>query len=168
MNGTHESRLRDMIQAKMEDTATPDAILAYLKTREGKPITKRDVDKLKESLGDSTIYLSTRYGMTHLEWGNYHASGGRKGGSLLLAYQDKNVRIDSSFVEAMNACYYAAARERNAQRAAVLANPELIARLATAMREHDESVRTIGELTGWDKPFHVARFEIRDMLAKVD
>lgn len=167
MSKATEAKLIQTIESSMEDTAKPDAILAYLKTREGKPFTKRDTDKLREILSDPTIYLSTRYGMTHLEWGNYHSSGGNKGGCLTISHQDKNVRIDSAKIESGNIAYFAAAKERNAKRVAMLANSEGIRILADAIDAHNEAIGTIKSLTGWDEPFYVARFYIEPMLEKI-
>lgn len=166
MSNSTEAKVRSVIESSMEDTAKPDAILAYLKAREGKPITKRDVDKLRELLSDPTIYLSTRYGMTHLEWGGYYTSGGNKGGCLTIASEDKNVRIDSARIEERNIAYFAAAKDRNAKRVSMLADDDGVRTLAEAIDAHNDAVKTIKGLTAWDEPFYVARFYIEPMLDK--
>jgi len=153
--------INDILTSRMEDTTVPDAVLAYFSARTGKRITERDVQKLATTTpGASDMRLRKAYGMAHLEWGGYSRTGGNQGHSLLIAYAEKNVTMDPTFLLAHNPGHYSARDERNAARQAALANPTLLATLEAAIaRQHaafdalmviEDEVKALMEQVGVD------------------
>jgi hypothetical protein len=111
--------------------------------------------------------------MTSLETWDYTRSQGNRGVHLLVAYDVKNVTIDAAFLEERNAAYYGARRERNAARAAVLADPAVLYELAVrvnAVREARERLaaaeEALEELSGYGKAFSADQYEIERLAGK--
>lgn len=158
--------LRAVYESGMEDTKIPEKILAYLATKDGKKLTARDEPHLKQI--EPECYIRKSAGMTTICWGGYHRSGGNQGGSLLIAYAEGAPTIDAKWVEERNPAYFSAAKERNAKRQAILADPksaEVFAELAAAIddtiKARDAIKRT---LTDYEAPLHEARYNIRKLV----
>lgn len=139
-------KVADLIRSRMEASEPQDTILAFLRTIDGKKINKRHVEKLREQIGDNEIRLSHRFGMTSLQWGGYH----RTGGNILLAHSEKNVVVDIAYVLEHNAAYYSAKDERNEKRQQALSQPEKCAELDDAIANFRAAEAKLKALMGQD------------------
>jgi len=161
--GITGQQIRALYESTIEDTTMPRAILAYLKERNGKTLTERDVPKLKARTGDPDIAIRKVAGMTNLEWGTYSRTGGNKGGSLLVAYTSGAPTIDAAWIEERNAAYFAAADERNARREKMLGGFgsafDACAEAITKLAEAKAALAKV--LTDYEAPLYEARFAIR-------
>lgn len=136
--------IRDLIQ--MEPTEPQNSILAELKKLDGKLLTARTIDALKKATGDASIRLDKSYTMTHIEWGDYRISGGRRGGALLVSHDIKNVRIDAAYIEEHNIAYFAALVERNRERANLLAAGDTLDKLEGAINAYNAAREELNTL----------------------
>ncbi len=109
-----------LIRDNLEDEGTPRAILAFLLSRDGKTLTKRDESKLQVLLNDPTVSLYNSAGMAYLEWGGYRSAKGNEGGCFLLGYTTKAPVCDAKWIEDRNQGYLNCRNERNAKRLARL------------------------------------------------
>lgn len=141
------STIRDYLIAQMEPAEPVTSIRAYLATREGKRLTKRDLPKLREI--DPTIRFHQIADMFLIVWGEYENSGGREGGSVLIAYTRAPCPVVkmAEFDHRCNVAYFGARESRNASRTAALANPEALATLAHAINRINEAREEIRTLT---------------------
>ena len=143
-------KVADLIRSRMEASEPQDTILTFLRTIDGKKINKRHVEKLREQIGDDEIRLSHRFGMTSLQWGGYHRTGGKQGGDILLAHSEKNVVVDITYVLEHNAAYYSAKDERNEKRQQALSQPEKCAELDDAIANFRAAEAKLKALMGQD------------------
>jgi len=149
--------VRQILLSRME-SELPDAILAILRQEDGKPLTKRLLAKLPG--GEAEWRIRAVAGMTYLETMAYIRSSGNEGVSLLMAYAEKSVKIDASWVEEHNPAYYAGRRKRNAERRASSESDALCTSMALALdavQKAHEALRAaeaqLEAFTGYDKPF---------------
>jgi hypothetical protein len=77
--------LRALLSTTVEASEPQTAILAYLRARNGKKLTKADEAKLRAVTGRPEIQMSVRGSMNYIEWGNYTRFNGREGGALLVS-----------------------------------------------------------------------------------
>ena len=110
--------IKELIQNNVERNAIQTGIIETLEKHNQKRLTKRHIDELKTQVDDS-IYLSKRFGMTHIEW---KVDG--KEQSLLISHDIKNVVIDTVDIVDRNKGYFECLRERNKRRMATLNNPQ--------------------------------------------
>ncbi len=144
----------DIVQAGIEPGEPADTILAYLKARDGKTLTARDLPKLTAACGQE-IRFRRIAGMVHLTWGDY-----KNEKSLLVAYTDKAPTIDAHTIEhRFNTCWFSARLERNAQRATV--TPELAAKCADAIDRLKQAQADLEALFAYGEPLAVAQYEIK-------
>lgn len=128
------NKIKTIIESRIEKTEPQFKLLAWLKANaEGKLLTEPLLKKMQEATGDPTLRIRRQYGMTHIEWGGYGESRGERGGSIILAWSEKNVRIDTKLIEEKNAAYFSALLERNETRRKALTNE-------SAMKELDETL----------------------------
>lgn len=113
--------LARVVESKLEDTDTPAAILAILKTKEGKKLDKRVIDKLNAELPGLNIRKGLVASMTKIIYGDYYQTDGAKGGNLLIGYDSDT--IDTNWILEKNPAYFRAALQRNSERRAFLADP---------------------------------------------
>lgn len=156
--GTHTvSSVLAFLESQLESNE-PDAVLAVLVERNGKPLTKRLLAKLPG--GEAEWRLSQTAGMFHLETRNYGRSDGNTGIHLLIAYQITNVMIDAAWIEEHNPAYFEGRRNRNALRDATMGDPVLLQSMADALNSYeaakaklDEAAVRLEALTGYGKAF---------------
>lgn len=153
-------QLTQLIEDRIESPEPQTTILNYLRSINGKRINKRHIDELRRLTGDDRIYLSKRYGMANIEWGGYGLSGGNKGGSLLIAYSEKNIEVDADWIKEKNPAYFDASVQRNERRQAVLKRPDLIEELAANIDIFQQAKANIEQLL--DGPFEPDRYSIQD------
>jgi hypothetical protein len=150
-------------------------MLRVLRERfQGKLLSKRVLDALKEATGDDTITDRRQYGMTHLEWGNYHwakDNDPRPKGSLLLAHTVKSVYIDADDIVKRNPCYFEDAAENNAQIEDLLQHSDVIRDLERQIESYHALKVQLDELKGrillrtaHGGTFGVLRYEIDKIL----
>lgn len=149
--------IRAFVESQRESDE-PDAVLAILKALDGKPLTKRILDKLPG--GEERWRLSQFAAMTHLETRDYGRSGGHQGIHLLMAHKTTCVMIDAAWVEDQNPAYFKGRRERNDLRNKVLSSPALLESMAYVLNRYadakaklDEAKETLDALTGYGLPF---------------
>jgi hypothetical protein len=165
MEPTHTATtVAALIRARMEPTDA-DAVLDALRPYNGQLITTRLLDKLPG--GRVEWRLSRVHGWTELSNATYRRSQGGDGLSLHLAHSEASVPLDVAWVERENARYFGARRERNQQRAAALADPGMLARLATLMNEIEDlqgklafARETFAEFTDAGQPCHPDRYTL--------
>ena len=97
----------------------PETVLAVLHAHEGKKLTKSLLAKLP--MGEEQWAIRKIARMTYLESRPYAQSHGNKGVneggmSLLMAYGDVNVAVDTIFVTKHNPAYFDARKARNLRR----------------------------------------------------
>jgi hypothetical protein len=135
--GTHTvSSVLAFLESQLESNG-PDAVLAVLVERNGKPLTKRLLAKLPG--GEERWLINDHAGMTHLVERGYLRSNGNRGMSLLMAYDVKNITIDSTWVEEHNPAYFKGRRERNAERNFALRNPSMAALMAERLNAYADA-----------------------------
>lgn len=163
--------VREMVSAHVESSELPDGVLEVFKREQGKQLTKRILAKLPG--GEAVWHIKQVASMTSLETWEYTRSQGNRGVHLLVAYETKNVSIDAAFLEERNPAYYGARRERNAERATVLANEPSLVNLAeriNAVREAREKLAVaeaaLEELSGYGKAFGAEQYEIEALSGK--
>lgn len=115
-------KVKQLIEDRIEDNTVAVKIIEVLERHNQKPLNKRHIDELKTKVHD-TIYLSKRFGMTHIEWND------GKERSMLISHAIKHVKVDTVDIVDRNQGYFNALRERNKKRRAILAKPERIAEL---------------------------------------
>jgi hypothetical protein len=123
-------RIRGVLAARIEGSM-PDEVLAVLKEYDGKPLTKRLLAKLPG--GEAVWRIVHSAGMTNLETLIYIRTSGGAGYSILLAHDVKNVVVNVKFIVERNPAYYDARVKRNWTREDVLANRELLTKMADTM-----------------------------------
>lgn len=144
------NKIPTIIEKSIEPTEPQFKLLAWLKANaEGKLLTEPLLKKMQAAV-DESLRIQRRYGMTHIEWGDYgyHKDTGRPGGSIILAWSEKNVRIDTKLIEEKNAAYFSACLERNETRRKALADEK-------AMYELDQTL----------KAFVAYRDKIKELMA---
>ena len=122
-NNTEESFMstRDKLECDMEPNEPMQTILEVLKENNGKLLTKKIVDKIKDRIDCDSLAISRLYGMTHIVWHGSSEIGQRKDFyQILLSYNEKNVYIDSNFVEEKNGWCFRAREQRNKKRKELL------------------------------------------------
>lgn len=145
--------VRKIIQDSMEDTGTPTRILYFLKEYDGKRLTKRVVDAWKNKFGTNARIFHV-FNNTHFE---------AEGIDFIVAYSDKNVIVDTKFIEDNNACYLSARQERNENRRKSLENYHALETMAHVIQNINESVETFRGLTGYGKELYENRFDLRSL-----
>lgn len=163
------SSVKDVIAAGTEPLEPQTAILAFLRANEGKRVDKRFFEKLNAAVPGHNIRLHQIASMSHIEWDGYGGRGGPwagprpelpAGGSLLIAYQLKNLTVDVAFVEKHNPGYFGAAVARNEKRAAMLANDAACRELEATIRQFIEARDKLRAAFEYDGPFYEARYDI--------
>lgn len=145
----------------------PDKVLAALRPLDGKPVTKRILDKLPG--GKHEWILERAYGMTHIKNKAYVDShGSQKGGvSLILDWREDAFALNVNFVEEKNPAYFSARRERNHARMEVRNNKQLLDEMAAIMNriesakaEFEAAKAEFKSLADYGEPFHQDYFEL--------
>jgi hypothetical protein len=123
------------------------AVVGVLEKHNGKSYSKRLIPALEAATGDA-LYFSDEYGLQHLISQAYHRNNANAGFRLLLGHGKGCPVIDIDRIREFNTCYLAAAEERNAIRAELLAGdwPEQVEAAATAARE---ALTTYQQLAGY-------------------
>lgn len=147
----------DIIRSNIEPNEPADSILAFLRTIEGKKITQRHVEKLREQLHNQDVRLRKQYGMTFLHWS--------KDDSLLLDHSETNVTIDIDRIFRHNAAYYSARDERNAVRRQALAQPAKCDELDKTIKAYNQAKKNLVDMLD-DPLFDPDRFTIREQLVE--
>lgn len=124
------SLLAALVQARMESDVADD-VLAVLNLHEGKPLTVRILPLLPG--GSERWRISHTSCMTKLEEHDYTRTQGSRGTSLLMAYETKNVTINTAFVVDKNPADFAGRIKRNKNRRAALDQPMAQAALTMAV-----------------------------------
>lgn len=154
--------IRGLVESRIEKAEPQTAILAYLRERNGKTLTKRDLPKLK--LIDGTIDFRTVAGMFYIEWGGYSRTNGNAGGSMLIAHHTGAPTIDADMIEHRhNPGLFAAREERNAQRAKALADVETLQRVADALNAKMAAERVLAEAFAYGAPLSPDEYHIREV-----
>ena len=155
--------VRDFVLSHRESDE-PDEVLAVLRANDGKPLTKRLLAKLPG--GEARWSISQFATMTHLETHDYRRSGGNTGIHLLMAYEVKNVTIDTGWVEERNPGYFAGRRARNALRDAAADDPGLLQAMADTLNSYeaakaklDEAAKQLDAFTGYGQPFSADSYD---------
>lgn len=148
----------NLIQEQVESDL-PDKILEALRPFDGKPVTKRLLDKLPG--GRAEWRLRRDYGMTHIETIDYWRSRGNKGFSFLLGYSEDAFPLNLLFMEERNPAYFDGRRARNHSRMEVVNNKKLLDEMATAMNcvveakaALKDATEKFNKLAGYGEPFH--------------
>jgi len=140
--------LQAIMQGHTEDTDTPNKILAALRYNDGKQLTKTTVKKMIEATGIEDLRIVKQFGMTNLGWGQSRGGLTTTAHELLIAHREKNVVIDADWIEENNACFFRAARERNADRAMLLSDPSKLDEMAAAINEWRAACRRLKAALG--------------------
>ncbi len=168
----HPMTLKELIESRIEPLQPQGYIRDHFTERNGKPFTLRDITKLNEAHPGFDFRLKKNFGMTSIEWGKYSQTGGRDGGSVTIAYSEKNVVADLAYLLEHNARYFSALNARNERRQKILADPELMARferlvadylaVKALMTQRREKLDEL--LEDFDGPFEPDRLSIIDKL----
>lgn len=153
--------ITDLIESQIEKREPQDAILAYLKTQDGKQLTQRTITKLQELTGDKSIRLRKAFGMTSIEWGSYNATSGREGGSLHCTHTEKNVIIDAKKIEENNARHFSALWRRNELRHKALNDIEAVSELKETIDVYVAARQKLEKLLAYDTVFEPDAYAIR-------
>jgi hypothetical protein len=156
----------ELIQDRWE-SEEPDRVIQALTPLNGKPCTKRILDKLPG--GSERWRLRREYGMTHLVTLDYLRSGGNTGISLLLAHTEAaDFPIDTRDIEQRNPAYFDARRKRNHARMEARNTRETLQGVADAMnrvqRAKAELLAAIEQLETWTdygQPAEQDKYEIQ-------
>ena len=142
-------KTRDIITERLNletaEAETAERMVSLLAEREGKPLTKRDRDRIAAEIGDPRLHLRRQHGMCRLETGAYWGKGSSvdlggstvPGVSLIIAHHETSVDIPSAVkLREMNTAYFNGIPIRNAGRAAFLETdkPEAVDALAADWR----------------------------------
>ncbi len=151
-----------LVTAGIEDEETPARFLAYLKTREGKKLTKRDLPALQAIDSEARFYSVA--GMTSLEWGGYgnRRNSPKYGGSILLTYGD--MVCDTAKIQRLNTCYWPAAGERNAERRKVLADTATLSVCADLINTINKARAALEAMVDYGGPLYVERTSIEKLV----
>jgi len=138
------------ISEHIEDTDTPDAILAALREHEGKRLNKPMIRKIAEKLGIEDLRILKQYGNTSIGYGRQNERSYEPAVRLIVAYEETNVTINGDWIEEHNAAHFSAAKQRNEQRRALLLeSPPLRMRaMADAINVWREACRTLKTAIG--------------------
>jgi len=150
----------EMVKGNVEPIAERDAVLAWCEKNQGKVLRSNGIPE--------GFVIRREYGMTHLEPSNRQ----RSGAGFLLCHSDKGVLVPTpDELRARNACYYAARDERNAYRAAFLADLERVSfmqgavdRVAFAVAEYRRAVAALQVVAGYPNPDHYALEELAGVI----
>lgn len=113
--------VKEFFLSNLENESVPDAVLAYAKTREGKPVTKKDLEPLFQATSQRW-YIVKNYGWTCIQTRKRVFSEGTHmephelSFDLMLERSEVNVTWNSAWIEENNAHSYSAAKARNAGR----------------------------------------------------
>jgi hypothetical protein len=110
--------VKQLITDNIEPSRIQTRIIEVLERHNQKRLTKLHIDELKAQV-DDTIYLSKRFGMTHIQW-----KEDGKDYQLLISHDIKNVVIDTVDIVDRNKGYFECLRERNKRRQATINRPE--------------------------------------------
>lgn len=168
-----KANLAQIIASSMEPTTITDAVADYAKTRAGKPLTVRDCEKLKQITGQGW-HIRKQYGMTHLDndaytQAHYSNISSHESIDLLVAHTETGVLWPEDLA-AKNPAYYAGAKERNAQREALLHDAKAFAATVKAMESYGKALKALeiakaglDKLTAYDAPAAVVEYEIKGL-----
>ena len=163
MNPTTVQKIHDILTAGREASEPQNKILAYIASRDGKKLTKRDEKIMRETI-DPSIYFGNSTGrMPHVEWGNYSRTGGKEGGSLLLEYTDSAPIANSAWVREHNARHFDAAVKRNEARDRALADGLSLLRAARAIDALNASRAELEALIEHEAVLGVIRYPLIDL-----
>lgn len=150
------TKLLDVVKNSIEATEPQNKILAFLETVEGKALTERHAQKMREEI-DPSIRITKQHGWTSIKWGAY----AKCEGEMFIAYTDKNVKIDVQFIRENNARYFLALDERNAKRNKILEHGDsVLNEFATVAETFLKLQKRLKELTEHDKMLNVCRYEL--------
>jgi hypothetical protein len=153
------------IESSMEDTERADRILEALRKHNGKLLSQPIIDKVKSETGEERAYIRRQYGMCSIVFGGYCIpSDPDPGLSLLLAYTEKNVRIDADDIFRRNACYFEARRERNEARRAALRDHAALSKMATAIECINVGAGTYNSLVAYGNPLCESSTELKKLI----
>lgn len=153
------------ILAYLTQSHEPDepvtAIMAFLRSIDGKPLTARHLPAIQKIDPTCRIDKSTM-GATRIEWGRYGVNGGRTGGSLLIHYVNESAPrvVNANDIEARNPAYFAARIERNHARMEAQNDRDALRKLANAVDTLKAARATIDAMTDVGQPFDPIRYDI--------
>ena len=153
------------ILAYLTQSHEPDepvtAIMAFLRSIDGKPLTARHLPAIQKIDPTCRIDKSTM-GTTRIEWGRYGVNGGRTGGSLLIHYVNESAPrvVNANDIEARNPAYFAARIERNHARMEAQNDRDALRKLANAVDTLKAARATIDAMTDVGQPFDPIRYDI--------
>lgn len=130
------SFLKALLSTGMESNQPHDAVMDYIKSRNGKRVTKRDVVALGKKLPAWSFFITNRsHHATYLEyyrrqpeqthenadawnaWYDDESPGSNRNRfRLLIAYVTVRVTFDVLFISERNVAYFGAREDRNAKR----------------------------------------------------
>lgn len=137
--------IRTIVEKNIEDDPMPAILLAYLRERDGKQLTKRDEPKLAALAPGKNVRIRKQYGMTNIGWEPEEG----KSCSLLIAHHVGTPVIDAAYIEESNSWCFRAREERNARRAAVLKTNGTFDHAAAAINNYNSAVETLRYLTSY-------------------
>lgn len=165
--------IAQLTEASIEPTEPWDTILTYLRSIDGKKLTKRDIPKIEALTGPIRLYIREEYGNLYLAWWRPTTTGTYAGGEWDTLTIDRggmkggtSRTIDAAKIERDNACHFAAKYERNAKRAQLLATYDArtfgqshpFVAAADAMKRLAQATKDLEDLT--DGPLSVIRYEL--------
>jgi hypothetical protein len=162
---THQT-VRDILQANWESDL-PDKVLDALRPLDGKPVTKRLLDKLPG--GKEEWILERAYGMTQLKNRAYvdHSGSGKGGVSLLLDHREDAFPLDVARMVEKNPAYFSARVERNHARMEAMNTKPLLDAMANVMNRIEQAAAELiaakeafEVLTEYGKPFRPDNFDL--------
>lgn len=156
------------ILAYLTQSHEPDepvtAIMAFLRSIDGKPLTARHLPAIQKIDPTCRIDKSTM-GATRIEWGRYGVNGGRTGGSLLIHYVNESAPrvVNANDIEARNPAYFAARIERNHARMEAQNDRDALRKLADAVDALNAARKIINDMTEFGEALNVVRHDVRAM-----
>lgn len=150
------SAIQQAVTDSIEDNTIPCAIVAYLKNYQGKPLTVRHEQGLASIAPDIRIVKRTN---TELQWGPHSEWNTLRVGDGIVG-----VKINTDYIVAENARWFAALEERNKGRREEIEHPEWFAgivataevyrkakaELDAALGNLKQSVHVVQQLIGYD------------------
>lgn len=163
-------RIRAAVQESIEQEAKAivihDAIASLIREKyEGKKLTQRFANDLRTRLGYSEnpiVRYAIEYGMPRVQiWGR--ETPWESFNDSPTFYMRNPIATLADF-EASDTCHGSAARERQAQRIALLNDPKSIASLCVAGEAYQRSLKTINEALEFEGAFTADRYTIEKIV----
>jgi hypothetical protein len=114
----------DKIRSNMEDNSIPKKIIECLRPFNGKKLTKKHIQLLKDTV-DPSCGIEHPHHWTEITWGD--------NSSMTVAMKDVNVVIDVDHIIEGNLRYFSALEDRNKFREQLLNNHELLQQVSDSI-----------------------------------